>query len=135
MDENELVARGYKIHRNGKMVPDGLGGLIEQVIMEPPGWRGPKVLHRPAPKSGTIYFLAPMGGPIKIGFASRLMFRLNDLRLANPYPLELMASVEGPPSVERDYHRRFAAHRLHGEWFAPHPEILAEIDRLNGEPA
>lgn len=23
-----------------------------------------------------------------------------------------------------------AAHRLHGEWFAPHPDILAEIDRL-----
>jgi len=33
-------------------------------------------------------------------------------------------------AFERAYHRQFAAHRLHGEWFAPHPDILAEIDRL-----
>lgn len=34
--------------------------------------------------------------------------------------------------AERDYHARFAAHRLRGEWFAPHPDILAEIEHLNG---
>ena len=33
--------------------------------------------------------------------------------------------------VEKEYHPRFAEHRLHGEWFHPHPDILAEIDRLN----
>ena len=24
-------------------------------------------------------------------------------------------------------------HALHGEWFAPHPDILAEIERLEGQ--
>lgn len=32
------------------------------------------------------------------------------------------------------YHLRFAAHRHgKGEWFSPHPDILAEIERLNGK--
>jgi hypothetical protein len=89
------------------------------------------VTKEPAPpKTGTIYFLGPEGGPIKIGFAKRLSFRLNDLRLMNPFPLIVHASVDGLASLERDYHRQFAAHRLHGEWFSPSPDILAEIERL-----
>jgi hypothetical protein len=89
---------------------------------------------RPQPASGTIYFVGPEGGPIKIGFASRLEFRLKDLRTANAYPLKVHATVEGPPKLERDYHQRFAAHRLHGEWFTPHPDILAEVERLASQP-
>lgn len=87
-------------------------------------------LPRPQPKECTIYFIGPADGPIKIGFATRLEFRLRDLRLANAYPLHVWATVKGPPSIERDYHKRFAAHRLHGEWFERHPDILAEIERL-----
>lgn len=83
------------------------------------------------PAAGTIYFVGPEGGPIKIGFASRLEFRLRELRTMNAFPLMVHATLEGHPSLKRDYHRKFAAHRLHGEWFAPHPDILAEIDRLN----
>lgn len=93
--------------------------------------RPPTVVEPPRPKVGTIYFIGPEAGPIKIGFASRLEFRLRDLQLANALPLIVHASVEGSPKLERDYHRWFAAHRLHGEWFEPHPDILAEIERLN----
>ena len=85
---------------------------------------------RSHPEIATIYFIGPLNGPIKIGYASRLQFRLKELRLANAYPLEVWASVEAPPSQEREYHRRFAAHRLHGEWFTRTPEIEAEIARL-----
>lgn len=35
---------------------------------------------------------------------------------------------------ERAYHAMFKAHRLHGEWFEPHPDILAEIARLTPTP-
>ena len=132
MDEADLIARGYAIKREGKMVPDGQGGLVEQVTIIPPG-HSPSYMPRPQAKTGTIYFVGPEGGPIKIGFAGRLSFRLRDLQLANAYPLTVLASVDGPPSLERDYHRRFAEHRLHGEWFSPHPEILAEIERLAGD--
>ena len=91
--------------------------------------------YRPEPKLVTIYFIGPECGPIKIGMASRLKFRLNDLRLMNPYPLLVHATVTGLPKLEREYHRRFAEHRLHGEWFAPHPDILAEIERIGGSHA
>ena len=84
------------------------------------------------PKPVTIYFIGPANGPIKIGFAKRLSFRLRELQLANSYPLGVLASVEGPMLLEREYHHKFAAHRLHGEWFSRAPAILAEIERLNG---
>jgi hypothetical protein len=88
---------------------------------------------RPRPATATIYFLGPDDGPIKIGFASRVEVRLRGLRLANAFPLQLWATVQGPLTLEREYHRRFAAHRLHGEWFTRCPEIEAEIARLNAE--
>lgn len=92
------------------------------------------VASRPkaAPAIATIYFIGPKDGPIKIGWASRLEFRLRDLRLANAFPLEVWATVEGPPSLEREYHKRFAEHRLHGEWFERSPSIESEIERLGG---
>jgi len=114
----------------GKMVPGDNGELVEQIIVTVAGEPAPVRLLRPAPLTGTIYFIGPRDGPVKIGFASRLAVRLKDLRLANAFPLEVLASVEGPPCLERQYHRRFASARLHGEWFTRTPEIEAEIARL-----
>jgi hypothetical protein len=90
----------------------------------------PQTEPRPEQRLGTVYFVGPADGPIKIGYASRLEYRLKDLLTMNAYPLIVHATVEGQVSVERAYHKRFKAHRLHGEWFAPHPDILAEIARL-----
>lgn len=119
-------------YRTGKMVPDGKGGLVEQIVVP-----GPRAFDAPAlrsaPAYATIYFIGPESGPIKIGYTVNVTLRLRDLRLANALPLKLWASIHGPTKLEREYHRRFAAHRLHGEWFERHPDILAEIDRLNSE--
>ena len=113
------------------MVPGDNGELVEQIIVDfPTAGSTRHVLLRPTPTFSTIYFIGPEGGPIKIGYTANLTARLRSLRLANALPISLLASVEGPTRLEREYHRRFAAHRLHGEWFAPHPDILAEIDRL-----
>ena len=90
----------------------------------------PKQPEPEPPVVGTIYFVGPEDGPIKIGFARRLEFRLRDLRTMSPLPLVVHARIEGAPLLERAYHKQFAAHRLHGEWFDPHPDILVEIDRL-----
>lgn len=89
-----------------------------------------RVCEGPALPMGTVYFVGPEGGPIKIGFARRLEYRLKDLRTMNAFPLIVHASVTGTERDERAYHKQFKAHRLHGEWFAPHPDILAEIARL-----
>lgn len=88
-------------------------------------------LHSPLPATMTIYFIRSAAGPVKIGRARRIEFRLRELRLSSPVALDIAATVEGPPDLERQYHHKFAAHRLHGEWFTPAPEILAEIERLN----
>ena len=90
---------------------------------------------QPRPDRATIYFLGPTDGPIKIGWASRLQYRLRALELANAFPLHVWATVEAEITLEREYHKRFAAHRLHGEWFERHPDILAEIERLASRAA
>lgn len=97
---------------------------------EPKRAPGLRYTPRPTPAIVTVYFIGPKDGPIKIGMASRLDFRIRDLRLMNAYPLEVWATVEAPASVEREYHRKFAEHRIHGEWFKRVPEIEAEIGQL-----
>jgi len=78
-----------------------------------------------------IYFIGADDGPIKIGISASPKSRLTALQTASPFRLRLLAIRVGDVLTERDYHRRFAAHRLHGEWFERAPELLAEIERLN----
>ncbi len=54
------------------------------------------------------------------------------IQSGNPKRLHVLASFFSEDSIatEQGYHGRFKAHRLHGEWFAPHPDILAEIARF-----
>ena len=69
---------------------------------------------------GHIYFAqSEHGGPVKIGFTTDLEQRLRNLQSASPYPLVLRATFPGTEADERKLHRRFAANRLHGEWFTP----------------
>ena len=86
----------------------------------------------------SIYFAAADDGPIKIGMSCDPKRRLRELRTKTGHDLKLLATFPthsvGSFSEYR-YHSRFAAHRLHGEWFERHPDILAEIARLNGEAA
>jgi hypothetical protein len=79
-----------------------------------------------------VYFVqAVPDGPIKIGSSREIAERMATLRTCSPLPLELLATQEcrgyRGRRTERELHRRFAAHRLHGEWFRPHEEILDYI--------
>lgn len=78
-----------------------------------------------------VYFIGGEATPIKIGFSSQPYERLAVLQTAHWCRLSIIAKVEGTLADESKYHRRFAAYRLQGEWFEPHPEILSEIKRLN----
>lgn len=93
-------------------------------IME--GERAPDYLH---PVTSNVYFIG-CEQAIKIGVAKCVNKRFATLQTHSPSKLEVLAVIEGGRKEEREYHARFAAHRLHGEWFAPHPDILAEITRL-----
>lgn len=91
-----------------------------------PDWRTEK-------KAQSVYFIHSASGGIKIGTAIDVSKRLKGLQTAHPVKLELLAQTTGGRAVEQAYHARFAEHRLHGEWFAPHPDILAEIERLSAK--
>lgn len=84
-----------------------------------------------AKKTCYVYFIRSGAGEIKIGQAIDVQKRLAGLQTSHPHQLTLLATTDGGKPAERAYHARFAEHRLHGEWFAPHPDILAEIERLN----
>jgi len=81
-----------------------------------------------------LYFITSKGGPIKIGVSNNPAKRLKGLQTSNPYQLTLSAVIPGGALMEGEYHKRFAEHRLVGEWFNPAPGILAEIERLNQSP-
>jgi hypothetical protein len=78
-----------------------------------------------------VYFAGSGEGPVKIGHTRDWVSRIKALQTGHPWKLNLLAIVvDADTSVERDYQMRFGRHRLHGEWFSPHPDILAEIERL-----
>lgn len=77
-----------------------------------------------------VYFIGAASGPIKIGIATRPLARLSGLQTSHHEKLDLLATCEGDLELEKAYHRRFAAHRLSGEWFERTPELMAEIERL-----
>jgi hypothetical protein len=79
-----------------------------------------------------VYFVqVGEAGAIKIGIARDPASRLASLQTGHHEDLHIRALTHGGAEQERAYHEQFAAHRLRGEWFAPHPDILAEIERLS----
>ncbi len=85
------------------------------------------------PVMSSVYFIG-CEQAIKIGVAKRVESRLATIQTHCPLKVAVLAVVEGTRALEQEYHSRFAAHRLHGEWFAPHPDLLAEIARLGAKP-
>lgn len=83
---------------------------------------------------GFCYF-AGHRGLVKIGFSVEVDRRLSEIR--NQYCLDsidLLATARGHRYREAHYHQKFAADRLHGEWFRLSPAIQDEIDKLNAVP-
>jgi hypothetical protein len=88
-------------------------------------------MRRKGPKVGTVYFIGPEQGPVKIGFTTNVPQRLARLQAGSPVALTVLAQIDGAqPFDERLLHMEYRAHRLHGEWFERCPEIEAEIERL-----
>lgn len=87
----------------------------------------------PISKPGCVYFIQSQGThTIKIGYtAGQAQNRLKDLQTAHPYQLNLLATLPGDRNHEKSLHQRFAEYRLKGEWFEPHPDLLAFISLLN----
>lgn len=74
-------------------------------------------------------------GPIKIGYTANITTRMRSLRVKHGKDCRLLATRAGGRGREGTYHFQFAYHFIGNEWFHPHPEILAEIERVNSGPA
>ena len=79
-----------------------------------------------------VYFIqAENGGPIKIGRAQSIHYRIRELQTGNPYKLVCRAFVEGGTLLERQLHWKFKEQRLQGEWFDPSDELEQIINNVN----
>jgi hypothetical protein len=91
---------------------------------------------------GCVYFIRPVGalGPVKIGHANNPHERLRDCQAHSPVALEIAAILPVAETgkrvmqlhMERRFHIKYADSRLHHEWFAATPELLADIGAVNG---
>lgn len=81
---------------------------------------------------GFVYFIrSEKTHAIKIGFtAGKIEDRLSALQTAHPHKLKVLATSRGNREYEKALHARFAKHRLEGEWFEPHPDLVAFISVL-----
>lgn len=79
-----------------------------------------------------VYFIQDEASrSIKIGSALNIEKRLRAFQTAWHSPVRLLGSIPEPigGGLERTLHRTFKRHRVRGEWFSDHPEILAYIQR------
>lgn len=83
-----------------------------------------------------IYFVqADIIGRIKIGTTAdeNINKRLEKLRTACPVGLTVLLTLPGGRKKEARLHERFAADRLHGEWFNPSANLIRYICKLSGK--
>jgi hypothetical protein len=77
-----------------------------------------------------IYFIEAVGlDRVKIGYTSgeSVERRLLALKTASPVPLKVVGVIEGTQKQERRLHRKYAAHRVCGEWFTVTGELKAYL--------
>lgn len=83
---------------------------------------------RPAPDGGYVYAVQMGGdGPIKIGWSANPQRRLAGLQCSSPYTLVVRGIWPGMPNDEARLHERLSAHRMRGEWFRPHSDVVTAI--------
>lgn len=75
-----------------------------------------------------VYFIvADAVRRVKIGITTDLRLRFETLQAFSPVELRVAAFMDGPLQLERSFHQKFAAYRLHGEWFRMVPALEEEI--------
>lgn len=71
---------------------------------------------------------------VKIGYSINPERRLRQLITTGvPDDLRVIATIPGPPALERDYHRQFADYRVRGEWFRYEGEVKQWVEWIAGK--
>lgn len=134
---NQIVAssdvNGFRVDLQTKRYDDFIPLMAEMFVGGSPEilaayWDADQAGHA----DSVVYFMTRKSDEaIKIGFAKALKNRRRMLEKEHGCTVTVLATRPGGRFLENLYHNRFHDHRLHGEWFSRHPDILAEIDRLN----
>ena len=81
-----------------------------------------------------VYFIEAVGtNRVKIGFSSDPYLRLQQIRTCSPFPVRLLAVIEGSVDLERAFHSQYDHKRIHGEWFIVGDDEIEEIIKLNSD--
>lgn len=83
----------------------------------------------------TYFAIGQWTGRIKIGQSNDPYRRAQDLPYSSYGEEAVIAVTLRGAHFERAYHDAFRDWHEGHEWFAPHPDILAEIERLKGRPS
>ena len=75
--------------------------------------------------TGYVYFVRCQHY-VKVGYAKDVERRIAELQIGNPYKLEVVATVQGTPSLERAFHKALRRKYVRGEWF----ELDSEVQHL-----
>lgn len=76
-----------------------------------------------------VYFIKPVGfnGPIKIGCSFAPGNRREQLQQWCPFPLEIVAEIDGDINLERRFHAHFESFHKGHEWFEATADLLVII--------
>lgn len=76
------------------------------------------------------------GDRYKIGMTSNLRKRIGQLQTGTPHPIEIVTIIPAarPAELEAELHARYAAKRVHGEWFALDGDDVAALLRQGVQP-
>lgn len=89
-----------------------------------------KMLRGSTDAKYTYFMRDRRSGLIKIGMSSDPDDRRARLSASGARDMEILLALRDG-DLEGCYHRHFADLRVEGEWFAPHPDIFAEIERCS----
>lgn len=90
--------------------------------------------RRTHPNTWLHYFIRARGlGDIKIGKTNQLLRRFDDLRSAISRGADLLACYPAPIDHENELHQDFRKHRINGEWFFAHDDLLDYLRMIGGD--
>jgi hypothetical protein len=100
-------------------------GLTERLVS-----RQEAEVCKPRRKPSHVVYFLRFGDRVKIGTSGNLEQRLQVV----PHD-EVIGTIPGDVTMEREWHDRWAKLRLVGEWFQAVPELLAAIHQAIAEAA
>jgi hypothetical protein len=65
---------------------------------------------------GDLYFIR-CGNAVKIGHTANIVQRLANMQVNTPHELDCLLLLKGQGHEERQWHERFRADQIRGEWF------------------